>query len=221
MIFHTRPSGLSACKVAAVRLAKLAVVGLGLASGALSQACDGGYPLAPTICDDWCRATQRANCAEDRPADCVADCERESIARRVPRCETGWLEVLSCYEAADDSAFYCEDDQSTSSDQLCVSERLSAGYCVGPLFGLCLEDCLRTSNQCASRWDACEWRCQRISTDCALEQVSLYECQLSVPAVCDGDDESVWLACEAELAAFAECANVDLATLRALSAAPD
>jgi len=41
--------------------------------------CQGSYPLAPTLCDEWCDATQQSSCFTYDPAGCVASCERQGL----------------------------------------------------------------------------------------------------------------------------------------------
>lgn len=46
------------------------------AFGALALwACQGEYPLAPTVCDDWCNASEPVECEFYSPSSCVRQCE--------------------------------------------------------------------------------------------------------------------------------------------------
>lgn len=65
--------------------------------------CQNDYPLEPTPCDDFCRATQRPSCADNDPAWCVANCEDQQIAQLdQPGCQDLWDAALACYAALPD-----------------------------------------------------------------------------------------------------------------------
>jgi hypothetical protein len=69
----------------------------------LAGACQNGYPLEPTPCDDFCRATQRKSCDDNDPAWCVADCEEQGIVQLDrPGCRELWNALLACYAAQPD-----------------------------------------------------------------------------------------------------------------------
>lgn len=60
-------------------------------------ACSGGYPLAPTPCDEYCDATYVDNCPEYySPAGCVSDCERSHLASTECRAELD--QFIACYK---------------------------------------------------------------------------------------------------------------------------
>jgi hypothetical protein len=75
------------------------VVSLGL----LPSACSGGYPLAPTRCDDWCHVTHGNSCGDSyRPAECVSSCE--SARLDTPECRAQLDAVISCYASTPNAA---------------------------------------------------------------------------------------------------------------------
>ena len=65
---------------------------LALATGA----CSGGYPLEPTLCDDFCNVTQGSipYCSDYDPAQCVVQCEAGDLTRAACRGELDAL--LDC-----------------------------------------------------------------------------------------------------------------------------
>jgi hypothetical protein len=66
----------------------------------LVGACQNDYPLEPTPCDDFCRATQRKSCDDNDPAWCVSNCEDSRIVQLdEPGCQELWDAALDCYAA--------------------------------------------------------------------------------------------------------------------------
>ena len=65
----------------------------------LCGSCSGGYPLAPTPCDDWCDATKGSwsySCGgEYRPASCVSQCEAEGLSNQ--HCQVEFDAAIYCY----------------------------------------------------------------------------------------------------------------------------
>jgi hypothetical protein len=60
------------------------------------QACSGGYPLAPTPCDEWCDATKGGFCRDYYfPATCVAECERGNMD--ADACRPAFDATISCF----------------------------------------------------------------------------------------------------------------------------
>lgn len=102
---------------------------------------DQTYPLEPTFCDDWCRATLVASCDED-PEDCVENCE---LTKASGDCFTLQAGLLSCYEGADRDAFACAGEGFRSEvrvrPDVCASERDALFECVSPGIGQCLTLC--------------------------------------------------------------------------------
>jgi hypothetical protein len=59
-------------------------------------ACSGGYPLAPTRCDEFCDATKEFQCEDYyQPAGCVSDCEQNDTDREA--CRTQFDAAVSCF----------------------------------------------------------------------------------------------------------------------------
>lgn len=64
----------------------------------LTCACSGGYPLAPTPCDDFCNVTQGSLfCSDYDPALCVAQCEAQGLSR--PVCYSELETLLDCFRS--------------------------------------------------------------------------------------------------------------------------
>lgn len=59
--------------------------------------CQGGYPLAPTVCDDWCEASKGLMCFPDEPAACVASCETQGFSSTL--CEASTRAAVDCMRA--------------------------------------------------------------------------------------------------------------------------
>lgn len=187
-----------------------ALLAAGLSLSLLPSCEGGGYPIAPTACDDWCLVTQRAGCEEDYPEGCVSDCEDRSIGRRFPRCEPEWLVLTECYRRAPDAAFLCVEEESRPGP-VCIDERVALTACAFPLRGSCLEACLRVARDCDRPELACEARCRSQPPGCDEQQRALYACQLARPADCSsGEDdtrEPSEIPCLAEIGALLECAG--------------
>lgn len=107
---------------------------------ALAGGCD-EYPLSPTFCDDWCRATLRGGC-DSEPENCVRECE---LTRATGSCFALQRDLLECYEAAPNEAFVCvEQDFGTDNriaDGHCREERDLLFDCEAPGIGECLSLC--------------------------------------------------------------------------------
>jgi hypothetical protein len=188
------------------------------ALGGVALRCDDDeYPIAPTLCDDWCLVTQRAGCEEDYPEGCVSDCEEEAIGRRFPRCEPAWQSLIECYRRAPASDFVCVEDESRPG-LVCLMERSSLAECASPLTGQCLDVCLRESRECERLEFACEERCAQLPGPCDTEQRALYECQLSSPADCQPPETDTRelddIPCLPEIGALLSCAGYDAGAAR-------
>lgn len=59
------------------------------------MACQGEYPLEPTLCDEWCDATRGFSCDFYDPAACVADCEQRGYTH-AEACRVPFREALAC-----------------------------------------------------------------------------------------------------------------------------
>jgi len=180
-----------------------------LASALASLRCESPYPIAPTACDDFCWATQRAGCEEDYPEGCVSECEDRALARRWPRCESLWLGLTECYRRAPDAAFLCVEDESRPLP-ICIDERVALGACMSPVRGPCLEVCFREAVECGEPERRCEGRCRSTPPGCEDREQALYKCQLNEPVDCvDSDTDSrsaSEIPCIAEIGALLECA---------------
>ncbi len=68
--------------------------------------CQNGYPIPPTVCDEWCDKTQRISCVIDDPAGCVAACEKAGISR--PACADLVQQTLSCLDDHPNGSYDCQ-----------------------------------------------------------------------------------------------------------------
>lgn len=111
---------------------------LGLLGG-VSQGCANEYPIQPTFCDDFCRATLRPQC-DNQPEDCVRECELRDVSAR---CEPDQQALLTCYTEAPDDAFACWGWGSSVRvrDGVCEAERDAFLVCELPDIESCLDFC--------------------------------------------------------------------------------
>lgn len=172
--------------------------------------CRGEYTLEPTACDDWCLAVQRADCRDDRPDDCVRDCESEALGRTRPECQAEWLELADCYRRADTARFSCVEDESRPDDDLCVQQRVALGECVSARQGACTEDCIHGRSSCGESTWRCEPDCLGEPPGCDEEYVAFYRCRSQQPVDCnpeesDTDEEDA--PCYAEALEVLDCAG--------------
>lgn len=173
-------------------------------------ACDNDYPIAPTACDDWCHATQRADCKEDEsPADCVSSCEADALGRRHPECEASWLALSECYRNAPNGAFSCVDGYSRPSNTVCLNERRAANYCVSERMGSCFDKCVREAEACGSALATCEHECSTTSEDCEQEHLELDRCLSKAPVLCDSAGPPGELPCCEPLVSLLRCAGYE------------
>jgi hypothetical protein len=146
----------------------------------LLSACESDYPLSPTICDDYCRGSLRAQCDDDAPADCVRDCEQQ---RRPYDCDTELAALGDCYARQDASAFYCE-DQRARIGPVCLSERREHDECALPGSGPCFDQCVRQTDVCDVSLDDCERDCLHPSSRCRDASQRYSACLLTFPVEC-------------------------------------
>lgn len=57
------------------------------------EACQGEYPLAPTLCDDWCHLSESRECDFYSPSSCVRQCEEQGYSTR---CSVHLETVMQC-----------------------------------------------------------------------------------------------------------------------------
>lgn len=172
--------------------------------------CDNEYPIAPTACDDWCYATERADCEEDEsPDDCVSNCEETALGRQYPECEPEWIALSECYRDAPDSAFTCVDDHSEPSNSVCLEARRAANYCVSERTGLCFDRCVREVETCGGTLADCEHRCSIATDGCETEQLELDRCLVQAPVECNAGSPAADLPCCEPLVARLRCAGYE------------
>jgi hypothetical protein len=146
---------------------KLPQWGAALVLLGIGQACANEYPIAPTFCDDFCRATLRPQC-DSQPEDCVRECELQDIA---PACESAQRELLACYTAAPDDAFVCWGWGSSVRvrDGVCETERDALLVCELPTIEPCLDFCRPYQRTLDQRLQSqSETADAAVSDDCAL-----------------------------------------------------
>lgn len=131
------PWGMTRLEIAWCKMARWGAALLLL--GGASQACANEYPIAPTFCDDFCRATLRPHC-DSQPEDCVRECELQAIT---PPCESARAELSTCYAQAPDEAFVCGGwgYSVRVRDRVCESERDALLTCELPTIEPCLAFC--------------------------------------------------------------------------------
>jgi len=88
----------SARSIRSALLALLATLALG--------ACQNGYPIAPTACDEWCHDTIGRDCQTENPAECVAACEYSGIS--APECRSEYETALACWRTATSNVCFGE-----------------------------------------------------------------------------------------------------------------
>jgi hypothetical protein len=95
--------------------------------GCLAWACQGDYPIAPTVCDDWCRASDHVRCGDYSrdPAACVADCENFQKPS-TPECMTKFRNVIDCLNQAPPTNDYCGQQA-----PVCAAEYAALVGCTG------------------------------------------------------------------------------------------
>ena len=163
-------------------MGKCCVAILGLVAGV---ACDNGYPLAPSPCDDFCLALQRADCAEDWPDDCVRQCEFNQSPERHPDCAAEFETLLACYQALDDDAFTCIDEQSEARGGFCEEERFKQQACVYPIL-------FREVYLCEVRAERCpdfdRYLCLSVRAEvppaCEEEGIRYLDCEIADETAC-------------------------------------
>jgi hypothetical protein len=73
-----------------------------------SPACQGGYPIAPTLCDDLCDAQDRVSCMYylQDPAECVVSCE-SSYETSNHECDPALRAFIECLRHTPPGTNYC------------------------------------------------------------------------------------------------------------------
>lgn len=134
------------CRVFAVFRRSVPTAGKFWLIAAGLSSCESEYPLEPTFCDDWCRATLRAGCDEE-PENCVRACEQTKASEP---CFDLQRELLQCYEDASDDAFLCVDGfggDTRVRPETCQGQRDRLFECEAPGIGLCLDACRAIQGQ--------------------------------------------------------------------------
>jgi hypothetical protein len=79
-------------------------------------ACQDGYPIEATLCDEFCLAAE--GCGQD-PAECVLACESDE--RFGPGCDAEKRAYLQCIGALDKGPFGCRLYESASCEPVLTS----------------------------------------------------------------------------------------------------
>jgi hypothetical protein len=94
------------------------------------SACQGDYPLPPSACDEWCATTENFACGWYDPADCVAQCEAESLTA-IPECREPFASALQCFRSSFDITRHCRNALIGGvPDTTCAAEYSALSDCV-------------------------------------------------------------------------------------------
>ncbi len=172
-----------------------------LASLALAG-CNDDYPLPPTPCDDYCLATQRADCSEDWPDECVRTCEFTRSPKSYPDCSGDFDALLHCYEGLGPHDFTCEADRSAPLPGRCENEERALNFCTAPIIYRCIELCQTRGQRCTnvdpnSCFRACYSRDQ-----CDNARIRYLDCELADGTACDPSPDCTALSVE-----LSDCLN--------------
>lgn len=147
--------------------------------------CEGEYSLAPTACDDYCFAKQRADCEEDWPDECVEQCEISGSPSRAPECAAEFDAMLACYQSLDDGDFECVYELSEPRPGLCEDETLAHEFCLGPVYYRCLTLCETKVEHCEGfELRTCMPGCTNIPYWCESIAVARLDCELLDELAC-------------------------------------
>ena len=79
-----------------------------IACGAwLGTGCQDGYPIAPTVCDEWCDQTRRLDCGSYDPAACVVACEAAGLS--LDACSAFTEQTVQCLRDHPSGQVDCSD----------------------------------------------------------------------------------------------------------------
>lgn len=96
--------------------------------------CSGGYPLAPTPCDDWCHATKGESCPEYyNPASCVSNCEAQN--KDDERCRKELDAAIACFHAKPEAIQARCSGNYDFETLACISETQSLEACLSTHVG--------------------------------------------------------------------------------------
>ena len=166
--------------------------------------CDNDYPLPPTACDDWCFASQRANCQEDWPEKCVSGCEFES--RFGSRCDEAWQSRYECYRSASTSDFFCSNGFSRIRQGLCDDEEQAWAYCAFPVPSRCGESCEAWRERCPDvELSSCWEDCARVPYACEATAVEFLDCASDEQPTCSAESVYDTPACDTERSELILC----------------
>lgn len=167
--------------------------------------CDSTYPVAPTLCDEWCAAANRLHCSDDvDPLQCVLDCEQ---LRRLDsgewmgppgRCDSPRFELLQCVRALPDSAFSCVEGRTRRDMSTCVEPTLHLTLCASRDTATWEDLCSGWARRCATqtggdsdpdRWPSFYRKCtdpyHYVRGDCQEMQRSFIVCLQGRELSCD------------------------------------
>jgi hypothetical protein len=163
-----------------------AVLLAGHASG-----CDPDYPIAPTPCDDYCRATQRADCEDDLPHRCVAECEAVLYPHETPECHDAFVAWTECLTDAPDDRFACVSGRSRPALATCHVTQTSFYACTSSSTFRCYAFCTRSGPGCPAivNTEECLYECTNWFLQCPRETSSYLDCALRLSESCAEEAE--------------------------------
>lgn len=166
------------------------------------SACDGGYPLPPTACDEWCRTSQRKQCPDDNPVNCVSQCESERTLSA--HCDQLLLAQIECYDRIPDDAFACDPYSTYLSRPHCDQERYAFQSC-GSIENECFAFCENFVARCEGQSIiSCATGCY-VDERCWEPFQSYYACLDHEGLACDASN--IDLICQSEGAKLDACRN--------------
>jgi hypothetical protein len=186
--------------------------------------CDSTYPVAATLCDQWCAAENRLQCGDNAdPLRCVLDCEQwrrtDSGEWRgvAGRCDGPRHELLQCIQALPDAAFSCREGRTHRDESTCIEATLLLTLCASRDTTTWEDLCSDWARTCANRsggagpdpWSSLYRKC----TDpyhyapglCTIEQREFIGCLRNRELPCDSIPSRTTVVCRAERSALDAC----------------
>jgi hypothetical protein len=138
--------------------------------------CETDYQGAPTPCDDWCLVTQRANCEDDWPDNCVQGCARRGNNAMALLCPVEWATLIECHRSTPDSDYYCDPERTRARDGVCEEERKVMLRCGTPDLLGCFEQCDRADRLSLVDGLECYGDCMQLKRVCGQSAVDYFQC---------------------------------------------
>jgi hypothetical protein len=181
--------------------------------------CDQGYPIAATLCDEWCAAENRIRCANEvDPAQCVSQCEDMRLFNGRPeqtKCDPARHELVECIKALPDSAFVCDADGVLRRRQgTCLEPARQLSICQSRDSTTWEELCSTWARVCDSidggdswpaLYEACTEPYRYAQNSCSLERGTFLDCLSGTTPQCDRTPARDLGFCRTERAALDAC----------------